>query len=741
MTPFETMCLALDDHGRSVNIDDSGKSAMAQCPAHDDRRPSLKIDDDDGTVLFHCHAGCAPADVLFAIGLTFADLSSNGNGGRKIAATYLYVDEQGVLLFEVVRYAPKGFAQRRPDKDGAHVWKLGDVRRVLYRLPQLVTGVAAGQRIFVVEGEKDVEALEAVGEVATCNPGGAGKWRTEYSKSLKGATVTIVADRDPAGRDHALKVVRSLCGAAASVEVVEAAEGKDAADHLAAGHGVEGFVPVDLERKPETEAEPDHDITGKLAADIDDWRPTDTYNSELLVAAHGRDLLHAAGLGWLCWDDRRWRRDDTGEAARRAKQTAIAQRKHAVETFGGAATAMGDWATQSLPALALRQFDWSITSEQARRIEACLSLTATHETVAIRADDLDSHPDLLCVANGTLDLDTYELRPQRRDDRITRVCAAAYRPDAEAPGWLRFLDRVQPDADERAYLQRRLGSALSGHRLDHVLSVFYGEGRNGKSVFVDVIRAVLGDYAMESAEKLLVTSHHGRSAGDESGDRAARRAPAGHHERAGVRRPPRRAAGEEADRRPADAREADAPGPLRVRPDRDPRARHEPQAEDRGHRLRHLVAGPPHAPGRCSSHRTSATPGSPAGSSTPRATACSRGWWRATAPTASADSPRQRRSPRRPTHTAPSRTLWAGGSTTAATSYRPPRRPRRPCAQATRRGASSRGRGRSTGSASPTRCEATSAPKRGPSASASGRASVSAETPKTQYPRAIPVVG
>ncbi len=262
MTPFETMCLALDDHGRSVNIDDSGKSAMAQCPAHDDRRPSLKIDDDDGTVLFHCHAGCAPADVLFAIGLTFADLSSNGNGGRKIAATYLYVDEQGVLLFEVVRYAPKGFAQRRPDKDGAHVWKLGDVRRVLYRLPQLVTGVAAGQRIFVVEGEKDVEALEAVGEVATCNPGGAGKWRTEYSKSLKGATVTIVADRDPAGRDHALKVVRSLCGAAASVEVVEAAEGKDAADHLAAGHGVEGFVPVDLERKPETEAEPDHDITG-----------------------------------------------------------------------------------------------------------------------------------------------------------------------------------------------------------------------------------------------------------------------------------------------------------------------------------------------------------------------------------------------------------------------------------------------------------------------------------------------
>lgn len=513
-TQLDDVLEALAAHGCRVD-ETGGGGLVAQCPAHDDHNPSLAIDiGEGGRVLLHCRAGCTFDDVLRALGMTPADLSPNGNGRRKIVATYPYEDESGTLLFEVVRFEPKGFAQRRPDGNGGHVWDLKGVRRVPYHLPQLDAAVEDGKRAWIVEGEKDVHALEAAGEVATCNPGGAGKWRGEYAKWLKDAEVVIVADADPPGRDHARKVARSLHGVAASVEVVEPAEGKDAADHLSAGRRIDEFVAVEL---GDDAPEPAPGAEGGLAASIDEWRPTDTYNSEQLVAAHGRDLLHASGLGWLCWDGRRWRRDDTGEAVRRAKQTAIAQREHAVATFGGAAIAMGDWATRSLPALALQQFDWSITSEQARRIDACLSLTATHETVAIRADDLDSHPDLLCVANGTLDLDTDELRLHRRDDRITRICEAAYDPDAESPMWLRFLERVQPDPEERAYLQRRLGSALSGQRLDHVLSVFYGEGRNGKSVFVDVVRAVLGDYAMESAEKLLVTDPRGgRSAGDES---------------------------------------------------------------------------------------------------------------------------------------------------------------------------------------------------------------------------------
>jgi hypothetical protein len=87
-------------------------------------------------------------------------------------------------------------------------------------------------------------ALERAGAAATCNPGGAGKWRDEYAETLVGATVVIVADRDKPGRKHARQVETSLRKAGCSVQVVEAAEGKDAADHLAAGYGLDDFQPL-----------------------------------------------------------------------------------------------------------------------------------------------------------------------------------------------------------------------------------------------------------------------------------------------------------------------------------------------------------------------------------------------------------------------------------------------------------------------------------------------------------------
>ena len=116
------------------------------------------------------------------------------------------------------------------------------MRRVLYRLPQVIEAVAAGRRIWVVEGEKDVHALEAVGEVATCNPGGAGKWTSAYSDVLRGAKVIVVADRDEPGRKHAREVVGSLAGASTDVAVVESLSHKDVHAHLAAGGGLDAFV-------------------------------------------------------------------------------------------------------------------------------------------------------------------------------------------------------------------------------------------------------------------------------------------------------------------------------------------------------------------------------------------------------------------------------------------------------------------------------------------------------------------
>ncbi len=161
---------------------------------------------------------------------------------RDIAATYDYEDETGELLFQVVRKVGKKFRQRKPDGAGGWVWKLNGARRVLYRLPELL---AAGPSatVWIVEGERDVETLESLGRVATCNPGGAGKWgfvRDDAVRLLAERSVVIVADRDAVGYAHAQQVASTLPNA----RTLECSRGKDVTEHLAAGGTLDELVPM-----------------------------------------------------------------------------------------------------------------------------------------------------------------------------------------------------------------------------------------------------------------------------------------------------------------------------------------------------------------------------------------------------------------------------------------------------------------------------------------------------------------
>lgn len=298
---FERLTAALTDRG--CRFRPRGSDHLdALCPAHDDGRASLSADwhpaagDLPGRVLLRCHAGCAAEDVVTALGLVMADLydgpsqhgasfprrissASAAKSAPKPAAqsaaksaghrcrweqvtSYLYADENGAVIGEVIRQrctrcGAKNFPVRRPavaTDDPARVregWVYRwPTRRPLYRLPEVLAAVRAGAPVLVVEGEKDADALAEAGAVATCNPGGAdngsgGKWRPEHTATLAGASVVIVADRDVAGYRHAEFVRGQLAPVAAVVSVVEAAIGKDAADHLAAGRGVPEFVAVD----------------------------------------------------------------------------------------------------------------------------------------------------------------------------------------------------------------------------------------------------------------------------------------------------------------------------------------------------------------------------------------------------------------------------------------------------------------------------------------------------------------
>ncbi len=214
----------------------------AFCIFHPDKhRPNLRFRETGFTCL-----ACGEKGNLKKLAVKLGiDIYTNPNNKPQITHTYDYSDEKGNLLFQVVRYFPKAFKQRRLDGKGGWIWNLEGVQRVLYRLPELLTSQSESY-VFITEGEKDVEAIRSLGLVATCNPGGAGKFTEDMKGPLQGKYVIVIADKDEPGRRHAAQVKTLLEGITASVKVIELpGEGvKDAADWVAVGGSREKLLEL-----------------------------------------------------------------------------------------------------------------------------------------------------------------------------------------------------------------------------------------------------------------------------------------------------------------------------------------------------------------------------------------------------------------------------------------------------------------------------------------------------------------
>lgn len=266
------------DLSEAIALAKMGQQSMVKCLHHDDGTGSVHVA--PGTthpVLITCHAGCTFEQILTAAGVdvqeTLADRDPNDitaqnewTPGGPASHIYTYADENGELLFEVLRAPQPGggkkFFQRHRDSNERSGWKwsMQGVRRILYRLPEVCQAVSNGHTVYVVEGEKDVETVRGLGCYATTSPMGAGKWNDEYSQSLAGARVVIISDADTAGRNHARSVRESLIGAGCSVSICEPKEGcKDVTDHVRAG----GTLETLIETVPETE-----DKRGSYGVDV-----------------------------------------------------------------------------------------------------------------------------------------------------------------------------------------------------------------------------------------------------------------------------------------------------------------------------------------------------------------------------------------------------------------------------------------------------------------------------------------
>jgi archaellum biogenesis ATPase FlaH len=207
--------------------DGPGATASAQAPGHSETDRSVTFRQIAGQVLMNSHADDKQA-VLDAVGLTMRDLFDDTAGTR-----YTYRDGRTVYR----TYDDRGRKKFRQSGNTGG--------RDLYRIEGL-DEISTGTAIYVVEGEKDVHAVESVGGVAVCSAMGAGKAHLFDWSPLAGHTVVIVADDDEPGRRHAMQVNDLVEPIAGGVAVVVARAGKDAADHIAAGFGLDEFEPVDL---------------------------------------------------------------------------------------------------------------------------------------------------------------------------------------------------------------------------------------------------------------------------------------------------------------------------------------------------------------------------------------------------------------------------------------------------------------------------------------------------------------
>lgn len=472
-------------------------------------------------------------DNLFRHKMSGACRCGANHGGRSpehdIVATYDYTDEVGALLFQVVRKVGKQFRQRKPDGNGGWEWKLGDIRRVPYHLPRL-RAAASDATVYIVEGEKDVETLEARGLVATCNPGGAGKWHfvAEVAReAIDARPVIVIADKDLPGYRHAQQVAASLPKAT----ILECPDTKDISDHLAAGGSLADLRPINsasYDDEPPDPVAPNDDDEEVPLEDTDaeifasQPRTNDEGNAQAVLAYCGKDFRYAVKwTRWLAWTGTHWALKGAEHRLFRCvvkvaqreyhfclKRIAAIKKELVEESKRNGLNSPKGIALADQVAAENILLKWHHQSQNKAKVEACI--TQLESCVGVDHEDLDEDPWLLNCENGTVDLRTGDLRPHERDDLITRCLAIPFLAEQRAPAWENFLSQCMGgSALLTTYLQRLVGYTLTASTQEHLLVFCYGTGSNGKSTFLRVLQNLLGPYAVAAPRTMLFAQKAG----------------------------------------------------------------------------------------------------------------------------------------------------------------------------------------------------------------------------------------
>jgi putative DNA primase/helicase len=231
----------------------------------------------------------------------------------------------------------------------------------------------------------------------------------------------------------------------------------------------------------------------EIASEASGFTDTDIANGVRLARRHRPNIRFTESAGWLVWDGKRWAEDPKSVKVQGlAKETALA-------IFDE----IRDAADRKV------MMRHAQHSQGKRAIEAMIAMARSESGVLAKITDFDPDTMLFNVENGTVDLRTGELRPHRREDLITRIAPICYDAAAECELWDGFLWRVLgQDQYLYEYAQRLVGYLLTGKTSEQVLHFLYGLGANGKSVFCEILEALLGDYAIVASPEMVMARRH-----------------------------------------------------------------------------------------------------------------------------------------------------------------------------------------------------------------------------------------
>lgn len=470
----------------------SGKGYKALCPVHNDHNPSLSIWEEADGVKFKCwaNAGCTATAIRKALFLETArsTLSSpSSSSPTNQAMSYHYKDKSGLTLYRIRRTADKRFFVEHKN-NGEFLSGLGNVPTIPYRLEEIDQAIRDRRTIFIPEGEKDVESLRKLGLVATCNPFGAGKWKLEFSEYLKGAKrVIVLPDNDKPGHDHAQNIVRLTQPIVSQVKILHLpglAEKEDVSDWISRGGTSNELFQLVAKASLWTPQSP----TGLT----EDFHPTDVGNAERFIAQHKAIIRYCHPMStWFVWDGMRWAADQKALIYQLATET--------IKQMYEEASSLNQKSDREASVKHV------LRSESKMRVDAMVYLASKKPEICLLPEDFDKNPMLFNVLNGTIDLRTGRLRKHDQEDYITKLASIRYDSQAKCEGWMKFLDDIScGNVELQDYLQAVVGYCLTGSVAEQKLFFLFGQGANGKSVFLRVLMGLFGDYGTKTASEFLL---------------------------------------------------------------------------------------------------------------------------------------------------------------------------------------------------------------------------------------------